>query len=65
MLVSWNITRACNLKCEHCYRDAGDADADELTLAEGKKLLSDLHALHFRLIIFPGENRCSARICST
>jgi putative heme d1 biosynthesis radical SAM protein NirJ2 len=54
MLVSWNITRACNLKCEHCYRDAGDADADELTLAEGKKLLSDLHALHFRLIIFSG-----------
>lgn len=54
MLISWNITKACNLKCEHCYRDAGIAQKDELTYEEGKKLLSDLKELGFRLIIFSG-----------
>ena len=54
MLISWNITKACNLKCEHCYRDAGFAEADELTLAEGKKLLTDLKTLGFRIVIFSG-----------
>lgn len=54
MLISWNITKACNLKCEHCYRDAGSAERDELTLEEGKKLLADLQSLHFRLVIFSG-----------
>lgn len=54
MLISWNITKACNLKCEHCYRDAGIAEKDELTLKEGRKLISDLAELNFRLIIFSG-----------
>jgi len=54
MLVSWNITKACNLKCEHCYRDAGTAQKDELTLEEGKRLISELASLNFRIIIFSG-----------
>ncbi len=54
MLISWNITKACNLKCEHCYRDAGLAQDDELDLQEGKRLLRELKDLNFRLIIFSG-----------
>ncbi|MCP4649035.1 MAG: radical SAM protein [PVC group bacterium] len=54
MLISWNITKACNLKCEHCYRDAGNSQNNELSLEEGKTLLSDLKSLGFRLIIFSG-----------
>ena len=54
MLISWNITKACNLKCEHCYRDAGSAQKDELNLQEGKRLLEELKGLNFRLIIFSG-----------
>ena len=27
--VSWNITRLCNLKCEHCYLPAGFVDTNE------------------------------------
>ncbi|MFH2137920.1 MAG: radical SAM protein [Candidatus Omnitrophota bacterium] len=54
MLISWNITKACNLKCQHCYRDAGDCAQNELTLEEGKKLLTDLKSLNFRLVIFSG-----------
>ena len=30
-LVVWNITRACNLNCKHCYEDAHVAGPDELT----------------------------------
>ncbi|MDO9573787.1 MAG: heme d1 biosynthesis radical SAM protein NirJ2, partial [Candidatus Contubernalis sp.] len=41
MLVSWNTTRQCHLKCKHCYRDAGLKDTDELDTAQGKKLIKD------------------------
>ncbi len=54
MLISWNITKACNLKCEHCYRDAGEQFKNELTLLEGKSLLSELHKLGFKIVIFSG-----------
>ena len=54
MLISWNITKACNLKCQHCYRDAGDYDHNELTLEEGKRLLDEVKALNFRLVVFSG-----------
>jgi len=54
MLVSWNITKACNLTCEHCYRDAGSPQPDELTLAEGITLLDELAKLGFRMVIFSG-----------
>ena len=27
--VSWNITRLCNLKCQHCYLPAGFVDTNE------------------------------------
>jgi radical SAM protein with 4Fe4S-binding SPASM domain len=32
--VVWNITNACNLKCAHCYEDAGKRNANELTNQE-------------------------------
>ena len=25
MIASWMTTNHCNLKCSHCYQDAGDA----------------------------------------
>lgn len=33
-LVVWNITRACNLACKHCYENAHVAGPDELTPAQ-------------------------------
>ncbi|MBI4846570.1 MAG: radical SAM protein [Candidatus Omnitrophica bacterium] len=54
MLISWNITKACNLKCEHCYRDAGYADKNELDFEEGKSLLADIAALKVKALIFSG-----------
>lgn len=32
--IVWNITRRCNLKCLHCYENAGTPDDDELTRQE-------------------------------
>lgn len=54
MIISWNTTQACNIKCLHCYRDAGTKLADELTTAEGKKLLTGIAAAGFKIMIFSG-----------
>ncbi|MDM7912084.1 MAG: radical SAM/SPASM domain-containing protein, partial [Methanotrichaceae archaeon] len=36
-VVMWNLTRQCNLACEHCYMDAKTKamDREELALEEG------------------------------
>ncbi|MFQ5626964.1 MAG: radical SAM protein [Methyloligellaceae bacterium] len=47
-LVALNLTRRCNLKCAHCYLDAGTldrGDPDELTTAEVCALLNEIVAL--------------------
>ena len=54
MIISWNTTKACNLKCEHCYRDAGGKDRDELSPSEGKELLSEIAAAGFKIVILSG-----------
>jgi len=46
--VVWNITRACNLKCLHCYESAGTKDPDELSTEEairGINILADAGVL--------------------
>jgi putative heme d1 biosynthesis radical SAM protein NirJ2 len=54
MIISWNTTKACNLKCEHCYRDAGVKDAHELDTAEGKSLLEEIAKAGFKIVILSG-----------
>lgn len=54
MIISWNTTNRCNQFCSHCYRDAGAAAADELSLEEGKKLIREIAAAGFRIMIFSG-----------
>lgn len=54
MIISWNTTRACNINCIHCYRDAGTQEADELTTAEGKKLLTEIAQAGFKIMVFSG-----------
>jgi radical SAM protein with 4Fe4S-binding SPASM domain len=54
-LVSYAVTRKCNLKCKHCYSDAKDAQApDELSSLEAKGLLDDLAGWDIKLLIFDG-----------
>ena len=54
-LVSYAITRKCNLKCKHCYSDAMDTQAhNELSTMEAKGLLDNLAKWGIRLLIFDG-----------
>ena len=54
-LVSYAITRKCNLKCKHCYSDALDVAApDELSTSEAKKLLDTVAAWGIQLLIIDG-----------
>ena len=54
MLVSWMTTNRCNLKCAHCFQDAGDATAKELSTAEAKALIDGVARAGFRVMIFSG-----------
>jgi putative heme d1 biosynthesis radical SAM protein NirJ1 len=63
-VVVWNCTRACNLRCVHCYASAGQGRAEapgalpalarELDTAEGKTLLDGLAAFNVPVILFSG-----------
>jgi len=53
-LISWNITKECDLACQHCYRDAGKKAQQELTTPEAKDLLCEIKKAGFDLIIFSG-----------
>ena len=54
MIVSWNTTNACNMYCDHCYRDAGSKAAEELTTAEAKTMLEQIARAGFKIMIFSG-----------
>jgi radical SAM protein with 4Fe4S-binding SPASM domain len=54
-IVVWNITRACNLKCVHCYNDSGTGRADdELSTKEAKGVLDDLVQFGVPSVLFSG-----------
>lgn len=54
MILSWNTTNACNLKCAHCYRDAGVKAEDELATTEAKQMLTEIARAGFKIMIFSG-----------
>ena len=54
MLISWNTTKECNLKCKHCYRDAGEKDPQELSTAQAKSLLEEIKTAGFKIIVLSG-----------
>ena len=54
-IVVWNITRACNLKCVHCYNDSGACKADdELSTEKAKAVLDDLVQFGVPSVLFSG-----------
>ncbi len=54
-IVVWNITRACNLKCVHCYNDSGtDKTSNELTTNEAKTVLDDMADFAVPAVLFSG-----------
>jgi radical SAM protein with 4Fe4S-binding SPASM domain len=51
----WEVTNACNLKCQQCHAASGKALPDELTTKEGKRLLEETAQIReFRMLVFTG-----------
>jgi len=55
LIVVWNFTNRCNLRCAHCYQDAtaGGSD-DELTLDEKMALLDQMDRHYLAMVAFAG-----------
>jgi radical SAM protein with 4Fe4S-binding SPASM domain len=54
-LVSFAVTRECNLKCKHCYSQSTDSPHPrELNTAEAKRLISQIAEAGAHLIILDG-----------
>ena len=57
MMVVWNFTYKCNLRCKHCYEDAGilrKGSPDELTFKEKLQVLDKLSMEDIPTIFFSG-----------
>lgn len=55
MIISWNVTKRCNLYCKHCYRDSSDEYfKGELSTFEGKKLITEIAKAGFKILILSG-----------
>lgn len=51
----WEVSNACNLRCQQCHASSGKPLADELSTEEGKKLLRELASIdEFRMLVFTG-----------
>ncbi|MGD9031546.1 MAG: 12,18-didecarboxysiroheme deacetylase [Desulfobacteraceae bacterium] len=54
-VVVWNMTRACNLKCIHCYAHAvGRSRETELTTEQAKTMVDDLAHFGVPVLLFSG-----------
>ena len=54
-VVVWNVTRACNLKCVHCYAHATEKALEkELSTEQAKVVLDDLAQFGTPVVLFSG-----------
>jgi 12,18-didecarboxysiroheme deacetylase len=54
-VVVWNVTRACNLKCVHCYAHAVERSKEkELSTEQALALIDDLAEFGVPVILFSG-----------
>jgi radical SAM protein with 4Fe4S-binding SPASM domain len=55
LVISWNLTRKCNLKCPHCYINATTQQLKtELTTEESKNLIDQICEVSRPLLILSG-----------
>jgi radical SAM protein with 4Fe4S-binding SPASM domain len=54
-IAVWNSTKACNLRCIHCYYTAhAEPDPDELSTAEARAFIGDLADFGVPVLLFSG-----------
>jgi len=54
VIVKWEITKACNLACKHCYARGGTPSKDELSTDEVKKFMKRFADLNVFTLQFTG-----------
>ncbi len=54
LIVSYAVTRACNLRCLHCHVSAREAMPDELGVEEAIRVIDEMAALGTEALIFSG-----------
>jgi radical SAM protein with 4Fe4S-binding SPASM domain len=54
LIVSFAVTKACNLRCLHCHVDAKEAFGNELGLQESMRAIDEMAALGTEALIFSG-----------
>jgi radical SAM protein with 4Fe4S-binding SPASM domain len=59
-VLVWELTRACELTCDHCRADAQpERHPEELSTAEGKRLLDSVRDFgEGQLVVFSGGDPC-------
>jgi len=60
-VVMWNLTRNCNLHCNHCYMDATTSKEEEMSLEDGIRLIDDLAELKVPVLILTGGEPLMSR----
>lgn len=53
-LISWNLTKKCNLRCPHCYLEAGKKAEYELSTEECLGLVEEMKQLGTEMLILTG-----------
>jgi radical SAM protein with 4Fe4S-binding SPASM domain len=53
-IVSYAVTKACNLRCLHCHADAREALANELNLEEARQAIDEMADLGTEALFFSG-----------
>jgi len=54
LIVSYSVTKACNLRCLHCHVEAQEAMANELNLIEAMQAIDEMALLGTEALIFSG-----------
>lgn len=55
VMVSFSVTRQCNLHCFHCYSESVETPhPDELTTDEAKRVIAEIAEVGARLLVFDG-----------
>jgi radical SAM protein with 4Fe4S-binding SPASM domain len=53
-VISWNITKRCNLKCLHCYINAVTESSNDLTTEEALNVVEEMKKINIPLVIMSG-----------
>ncbi|MFQ5762320.1 MAG: radical SAM protein [Candidatus Bathyarchaeia archaeon] len=66
LMIVWNFTNKCNLRCQHCYLDAGALgehmqSKDELTTAEALRVVDELADADITSLSFAGGEPLSRK----